>query len=393
MNIKDNPYVSSVARVIEGSKTRFYSEYASKFADSISFAIGEPDFTTPQHIIEVAAQKLREGYTHYAPNPGIPELRAAIAEKYNKLFPKQHFTWENVVVTSGTQEANLLAMMMLFDPGDAVIVPAPCYISYIPQCQIMHVDLIQVRTLEENGYELDPEALEAAITPKVKAILINSPCNPTGTVLSRKTLEAIVDVARRHRIAIISDETYFEIVYEKYTSILDVMEMDESLIYCGGFSKSYAMTGWRLGYAIATKEMALALRQFHENNASCSNTALQYGAIEAIEHGDADVEYMRGRYLERRDLICGLLDKIDGLSYVKPKGAFYVYINIERTGMSSIEFTEKLLNEYHVVVAPGTAFGPEGEGHIRLSYATSEEKIKEGLARISAFVASLDLKK
>lgn len=260
---------------------------------------------------------------------------------------------------------------------------------YIPQLQILHVKPNYVLTREEEGYTLKAEALEAAITPKTKAILLNSPCNPTGTVLGKKALEEIVEIARKHKIGIISDETYSEIVYEPFTSILDVMEMDDSLIYCSGFSKSYAMTGWRLGYAIATKEMALAIRQLHENNASCSNVALQYGAIEAIENGADDVEMMRREYEKRRNVICSMLNEIDGLSFAVPKGAFYVFVNIKSTGLSSIEFVEQLLEKYHTVVAPGTTFGEAGEGYIRLSYATSEENIRAGMKRIADFVKSL----
>ena len=389
MNIGENPYVSDVASHIKGSRTRYYTELAAEYDDAISFAIGEPDFTTPQHIIDVAAQKLIEGETHYAPNPGIYVLRQAIADEYNRRYPMQHFTGDNVVITSGTQEANLLAMMMYFNPGDEVIVSAPTYISYIPQLRMVHVKPNFVRTDEQHGYELQADAVEAAITKKTKAILLNSPCNPTGTVLSKNTLLDLIDIARRYEIGIISDETYSDIVYEPFTSILDLMEMDEHLIYCSGFSKSYAMTGWRLGYAIATKEMALAIRYLHENNSSCSNTALQYGALEAIRNGAEDVERMRLEYKKRRDLICHMLEKIDQFSFVVPKGAFYVWVDIRKTGMSSIEFTEKLLEQTHTVVAPGIAFGDAGEGFIRLSYATSETKIREGMNRIISFVNSL----
>lgn len=389
MNIKENPFVSDIAKSIEGSKTRYYSELSAKYSDAISFAIGEPDFVTPEHIIRVAAQKLLDGETHYAPNPGIYPLRQAIADHYNRKHGIQSFTGDNVVVTSGTQEANLLAMMMFFNPGDEVVLPTPNYISYTPQLRMMHVKPNYVLTKPEEGYEIKPSALRAAITDRTKAILINSPCNPTGALISRGSLEAIVGIAREYGIGIISDETYSDLVYAPYTSILDVMPMDEHLIYCSGFSKSYAMTGWRLGYAIATKEMALAIRQLHENNASCSNTALQYGAIEALEHGANDVQYMRNAYETRRNLICSLLDQIDGLSYVLPQGAFYVFVDIRSTGLKSLEFVEQLLEQQHTVVAPGTAFGAAGEGFIRLSYATSEEKIRAGMKRIADFIASL----
>lgn len=389
MNIQENPYVSDLAKRIKGSKTRYYSELAAKFDDAVSFAVGEPDFTTPRHIINAAAQKLLEGETHYAPNPGIRALREAIAEHYNRKHANQRLTGDNVVVTSGTQEANLLAMMMFLGPGDEVAVPAPHYLSYLSQLQIVRAKPNCVQTSEADGYALHPDALEAAITPRTRAILINSPCNPTGAVLSRAELEAVCRAARAHKIGIISDETYSDLVYTPFTSILDVTEPDSRLIYCSGFSKSYAMTGWRLGYAIASEEMALAIRHLHENNASCSNVALQYGAVEALAHGAADVERMRGEYEKRRDLICGLLDEIDGLRYVLPKGAFYVFVNIRKTGLGSVEFAERLLEQFHTVVAPGTAFGAAGEGYIRLSYATSEENIRAGMGRIADFVASV----
>ncbi|MCI8505689.1 MAG: pyridoxal phosphate-dependent aminotransferase [Lachnospiraceae bacterium] len=389
MKITENPYVSNVAKVIQGSKTRYLTELASQYGDAISFAVGEPDFTTPGHIIEAAAKKLLEGETHYAPNPGIYELRQAIAEEYNQKHPKQRLGAANVVVTNGTQEANLLAMMAVLNPGDEVLVPTPNYISYIPQLLMLHVKAVFVETYAENGYEITAEAIEGAVTPRTRAVMLNSPCNPTGTVLSRGTLEKVIAVAKRHKLAILSDETYSEIVYEPFTSILDVMELDESLFYCSGFSKSYAMTGWRLGYTITTEETALAIRYLHENSTSCSNTALQYGALEAVRNGAEDVEYMRRKYEDRRNLICSLLDEIRPLSYVLPKGAFYVWVDIRKTGLSSMDFADRLLKETHTVIAPGTAFGEAGEGFIRLSYATSEEKIEEGLKRIGNFVKTL----
>lgn len=387
--MKDSKIISEAARVVEGSKTRYYTEIASHFEDSISFAIGEPDFITPQHIIEAAVQKLEAGETHYAPNPGIPELRDAIAEKYRKQFPQQNVQRENVIVTSGTQEANYLAMMTYLNPGDEIIIPEPCYISYIPQFKMLHAKPVYILSEESSGYDICASDIESAITEKTKAILLNTPCNPTGTVLSEKTLRAIVETARAHHIGIICDETYSDIVYEPFVSILDVAQIDDDIIYCSGFSKSYAMTGWRLGYAISTKDIATRMRNLHESIVSCSATALQYGAVEAIKNGADDIEMMRSEYEKRRNLICELLNEIKGVNYVLPKGAFYVFVNIKNTGLTSAEFTERLLYETHTVVAPGDIFGEAGEGYIRLSYATSPEKIKEGMKRLKKFIESL----
>lgn len=389
MNINDNPYASHLGKAIIGSEIRAMFERACKMRDVVSFAIGEPDFVTPPHIINAAVEKLLAGETHYAPNSGIDPLREAIARKYSKITGKK-ITAENVIVTSGTMESLLISMQTLLNPGDELLVPTPHFAAYDGHFQIAGIKPVFVTTYEEDEYQLSLEDMEAAITPKTRAILSNTPRNPTGSVFSRKTLEGIIRIAKKHKLAIISDEVYSGIVYdEPHNCILNLMDLDESVILCNSFSKSYAMTGWRIGFTISTPEVAVSLRRIHEYGSSSSNVALQYGATEAIEKGDDDIEAMRVEYQARRDLVCKRINSIDGLSCITPKGAFYIFMNIKGTGLSSREFADRLLDENRVVVVPGTAFGAAGEGYVRLSYATSIGNLIKGMDRMAAFVASL----
>ena len=390
MNNLDNPMVSDLCKTIVGSEIRAMFEKAGTMDDVVSFAIGEPDFITPQHIIDVAVEKLEGGATHYAPNPGIPELRQAIAHHNSGHTYSPNLTWENVVVTAGAMEAILVSMQALLNPGDEILVPTPHFPAYTGQFQIANVKPIYVPTHEDAAYQIDLDLMERLITPKCKTILINSPRNPTGSVLNRDTMQGLAELARKHHLSVISDEIYGSIIYdEPHNCILDFMDLEENVILCNGFSKAYAMTGWRLGYTISTPEIAVSIRRIHEYGSSCSNIAFQYAAVEALDNGADDVERMRKEYQSRRDLMYKLINQTKGVSCIVPKGAFYIFMSIKGTGLTSREFADRLLDEQHAVVVPGTAFGPEGEGYVRLSYAADEKTLREGMRRIAAFTESL----
>lgn len=388
MDNQQNPMVSNLCRTIIGSEIRVMFERADTMENVISFAIGEPDFTTPKHIIDVAVGKLSGGATHYAPNPGIPELRSAVAGAYSGYG--KPLTGKHVVITNGAMESVLIAIQALLDPGDEILVPTPHFVAYNGQFQVAGVHPVFVPTYETDAYQIDLDRMEQLISPRCKTVLINTPRNPTGSVFNRETMQGIVDIARRHRLSVISDEIYSDIVYdEPHNCILDFMDLEENVILCSGFSKSYAMTGWRIGYTVSTPEIAVSLRRIHEYGSSSTNVALQYGAVEALRHGAGDVAAMRQEYQRRRDLMVRLINEIDGLSCITPKGAFYIFMNIRDTGLTSRAFADRLLDEYHTIVVPGTAFGDEGEGYVRLSYAANEETLKAGMARIAQFIASL----
>lgn len=388
MDTKKEAAVSRLAREIQGSEIRVMVEKAAGMDHVISFAIGEPDFDTPSHIVEAAVEKLRAGETHYAPNPGIPQLRSAIAETYVKYDGS--IKGNNVVVSNGAQEAVLLALQALVDPGREVLVPTPHFVAYDVQYKVAGIHPVYVPTHEKDDYQLDIDLLEHLITPNCQAIMINSPRNPTGSVFNDDTLKGIADVARRHGLSVLSDEVYSDIIFdEPHHCILEYMGLEENAVVCSGFSKSFAMTGWRLGYTVSSTELAVAMRRIHEAGSSSTNVAFQYAAIEALKNGAGDTEAMRREYQRRRDIMYRLINGIDGLSCIMPQGAFYFFVNITGTGLTSRQFADRLLEAEHTIVVPGTAFGPAGEGYVRLSYAADEETLRSGMARIAHFVKSL----
>lgn len=388
MDTKKEAAVSRLAREIQGSEIRVMVEKAAGMDHVISFAIGEPDFDTPSHIVEAAVEKLRAGETHYAPNPGIPQLRSAIAETYAKYDGS--IKGNNVVVSNGAQEAVLLALQALVDPGREVLVPTPHFVAYDVQYKVAGIHPVYVPTHEKDDYQLDIDLLEHLITPNCQAIMINSPRNPTGSVFNDDTLKGIADVARRHGLSVLSDEVYSDIIFdEPHHCILEYMGLEENAVVCSGFSKSFAMTGWRLGYTVSSTELAVAMRRIHEAGSSSTNVAFQYAAIEALKNGAGDTEAMRREYQRRRDIMYRLINGIDGLSCIMPQGAFYFFVNITGTGLTSRQFADRLLEAEHTIVVPGTAFGPAGEGYVRLSYAADEETLRSGMARIAHFVKSL----
>ena len=364
---------------------------ASQMEDVISFALGEPDFDTPQNIVNAGMEALAAGKTHYAPNKGIYELRKAISDDY--LRRNMHYDCEEeVMVTSGGIEALFLVMSAVLNPGDEVIISNPYWSNHIEQIKYHDAVPVQVPVYEKDGFMFDPENLRRAITDKTKLLLLNSPSNPTGGVAGRKTLEAIAEIAIEEDILVISDDAYEKLVYsdEPLCHIASLPGMKERTFITNTFSKTYAMTGWRVGYACGPAEVIRTMVKLQENVVSCINTFAQYGAAEALNGSQQSVRDMVECYKRRRKLLIDGLNAIDRISCIEPMGAFYAFANISGTGLSSVEFADRLLDSKGVVVVPGSGFGSAGEGFIRVSYATSEEKIREGLRRIKAFVDELE---
>lgn len=378
-------------RTLKGSAIRRMVGKSYGMDNVISFALGEPDFVTPPHIIDAAIKALKEGKTFYTPNAGIPALRDAIADSYVKRG--MSYTRDNVIITVGGTEALLLSALTLFDEGDEVIVSNPYWANYVGLATEMYATPVLVDVDEKNDFIFDPEELEKAITPKTKAIMMNFPSNPTGALATRENLEAIAKIAVAHDLYVITDEMYHRLLYtdDAFVSLAEMPGMKERAVIVDGFSKTYAMTGWRIGYAVGNKDVIAGMIKMQESAVSCVFEPVQLAALAAITGDQQPVADMLKKYKERRALILnGLNTMMDGkITCREPLGAFYVFPNITKTGLSSEEFCNRLLEEQHVVAVPGTGFGSNGEGFVRLSYATSEEKIREGLLRIQSFIRSL----
>jgi len=353
----------------------------------ISLGVGEPDFTTPWHIREAAIYSLEKGYTMYTSNLGMPELRQELSRYLKNNYNLDYDLDSELLITVGVSEGLDLTMRAILNPGDEVIMPDPCYVSYSPCCILAGGIPIMVPTNQENNFEISPTDIEARVTSKTRAILIGYPANPTGAVISRKKLTQIAEVARRHQLLVISDEIYAKLVYGvEHTCFATLPEMKENTIFLGGFSKAYAMTGWRIGYAAANREIISAMTKIHQYTIMSAPTMGQVAAIEALKSGEDSAAEMVEDYNRRRLVIVKGLNNI-GLPCFEPKGAFYAFPSISSTGMTSEEFAERLLIEEKVAVVPGTAFGQYGEGYVRCCYATSLADIEEALSRMKRFVA------
>lgn len=383
--------VSKIAQEIQGSTIRKMFNMASNMTDTVSFALGEPDFTTSKNIIDAACRAYQEGLTHYTLNAGILPLRQAIAKKLKRKNNVDIDPETEIMVTAGGMEALMLVMMVALNPGDEVIVSDPFWTNHPSQVLMCGATPRFVKVYEEDGFVYNPDNVRKAINKNTKAILINSPANPTGGVASREILEELARIATEHDLLVITDEVYQHLIYddEEFVSIASFPGMKERSVIIDSFSKAYAMTGWRIGYAAGCREILKNMIKLHENVVSCINTSSQYGAIEAIEGPQDYLKFMLDKYSIRRKLIVEGINSIEKLSCIKPKGAFYAFPNITRTGLSSEEFAVELLKKTGVVTVPGSGFGEAGEGFIRISYATSEENIKEGLKRIKGFVEGL----
>ena len=383
-------FVSEKSKGMPRSVIREMFAMQTGLEDVVSFALGEPDFTTPKHIIDAKIASFQRGETHYTPNTGIPALRKAVSETYAKRGLS--YRPEEILIGAGGVSVLNLACGAILDVGDEVLIPDPGWPNYRGMILQWGAVPVPVAVREEDGFMYTAEALRRAITKKTKAIIINSPSNPTGGVASAETLGQIADLVKEQDLYVISDEIYHELVWsgEPYTSIAQFPGMKERTVVMDGFSKQYAMTGFRLGWGAAPQEVIVTMTKLLENMLSSVNEGVQWGGVAALTGDQSCVEEMKRVYLRRRELMVNGLNSIDKISCLMPRGAFYAFANISRTGLSSREFAVRLLQEKHTVVVPGTGFGQAGEGFIRLSYATSEEKILEGLKRMGEFVKSLE---
>lgn len=374
---------------IKPSGIRKFFDLLGDRKDVISLTVGEPDFMTPYHIRAVGIESLERGRTYYTSNDGIMELRQEICNYLNRRFGLTYNPKREVIVTVGGSEAIDLGVRALVEPGDEVIIPQPAFVCYGPIVELAHGVPVYIETKPEDDFKLTPEALKAAITPKTKLLILPFPNNPTGAILNREELVQIAEVIRGTNIMVLSDEIYAELSYGfKHTPIASIDGMWERTITVSGFSKSYAMTGWRLGYLCAPHELVEQMHKIHQYAIMCAPTTSQLAAIEALKHGDADIEMMRDEYNRRRKYIIDGLRKI-GISCFEAKGAFYVFPHIGEFGLTSDEFCQRLLDEKGVAIVPGNAFGDCGEGYARISYAYSVDHITKALEKMGEFVSEL----
>lgn len=382
-------FVSEKSKKTPRSVIREMFAMQTGLEDVVSFALGEPDFTSPKHIIDATVASFQRGETHYTPNAGIPALREAVARSYQERG--LDYKPEEILIGSGAISVLCLACTAILDIGDEVLLPDPGWANYNGLITQVGAVPVPVRVKEANGFMYDVEDLRAAITPKTKMILINSPSNPTGGVASAENLRQIADLVKEKDLYVLTDEIYHELLWsdEPYTSIASFPGMKERTLIVDGFSKKYAMTGFRLGYGAGPEEVIATMTKLLENVLSSVNEGIQWGGVAALTGDQSPVEEMKEQYRRRRQIIVEGLNAIDRISCLAPMGAFYAFPNISQTGLSSRDFAIRLLKEKHTVVVPGTGFGEGGEGFVRISYATSEENIREGLKRIAEFVASL----
>ncbi|MGC9335132.1 MAG: aminotransferase class I/II-fold pyridoxal phosphate-dependent enzyme [Anaerolineae bacterium] len=378
-------FVAEKIQAIPPSGIRRFFDIAATMDDVISLGIGEPDFETPRAIIRAGIHSLESGETHYTSNSGIAELRVALSQHLERLYGVHYNPDTELLITVGVSEALYVTLAATVDHGDEVLVPEPCFVSYNPEVLLAGGLPVNIATYVENDFQLLASQVEAAITPRTKALLIGYPNNPTGAVMSRERLQELARLAEAHDLLVISDEIYDRLVYGvEHTCFPTLPGMRDRTILLGGFSKSYAMTGWRIGYAAAPAEILAAMRKVHQYTIMSAPTTAQFAALEALQHGEDAVLDMRARYDRRRRLIVDGLNSI-GLACFDPRGAFYAFPSIAITGMSDTEFSERLLQEERVACVPGSAFGASGAGHVRCSYATAYDQIEQALERMARF--------
>lgn len=381
-------YLSKTVEEMKPSGIRRFFDLASGMEGVISLGVGEPDFVTSWHVREAAIQSLEQGYTSYTANAGLLELREEISAYLYNQFGVKYSPKSEIIVTVGGSEAIDISLRAIIDPGDEVIVVEPCFVSYAPLVSLAGGKRVIVEARKENDFKVTAADLEKAVTSRTKAILICSPNNPTGTMLLQQELEEVAHIAQKYDLLVLSDEIYAELSYdEKFVSMAAIEGMRERTILLSGFSKGFAMTGWRLGYVCAPEEILQAMLKIHQYAMMCASTMAQYAAIEALKNGRDDVEEMKRSY-HRRNYFVQSLNEI-GLDCHIPGGAFYAFPSITKTGLTSDQFAERLLFEEKVAVVPGNVFGESGEGHVRCSYASSMEQLKESIKRIKRFIEKL----
>lgn len=389
-----NPLSKTITE-IQPSGIRKFFDIVSEMEDAISLGVGEPDFDTPWHIRDEGIYSLEKGKTFYTSNAGLKELKIEIAKFLNRKYDLDYDYNGEMFVTVGGSEAIDVALRAMLDPGDEVIIPQPSYVSYVPCTVLANGTPVSLELKAENEFRLTADELKAAITPKSKILIMPFPNNPTGAIMERKDLEAIAEVVIENDLFVLSDEIYSELTYlenEGHVSIASLPGMKERTILINGFSKSHAMTGWRLGYACGPREVIKQMLKIHQFAIMCAPTTSQYAAVEALKNGDADVEMMREQYNQRRRYLLHRFKEM-GLDCFEPFGAFYAFPCIKEFGMTSDEFANQLLKSKKVAVVPGTAFGASGEGFVRISYAYSIDNLRIALDRIEKFITELREKK
>jgi len=381
-------FLAERVRRMPPSGIRRFFDMLAEMKDVISLTIGEPDFTTPEPFSRAAIRSLEAGETHYTANGGMIELRERIAANLEARYAVRYEPRTELVVTVGASEAVDITLRAILDPGDEVIYHEPSFVSYAPCVTLAGGTPIAIATTEATDFQLTAEMIEPRITPRTKAIFLGYPNNPTGAVLDRAQLTEIGELARRHDLLVVADEIYDRLVYggHRHTAISSIPGLWERSVLIGGFSKSYAMTGWRIGYAAAPAELMTGIAKVHQYAIMCAPTQAQFAAIEALDSGEPFVEAMLAEYDRRRTYIVRRFNEI-GLRCFEPRGAFYCFPNVTSTGLDETAFAERLLEEERVGVVPGTAFGPSGAGHVRVCYATAYEQIVEAMDRIERFVA------
>ncbi len=380
---------SKLVNGIQPSGIRKFFDLASSMDNIISLGVGEPDFITPWSVREACISSLERGYTAYTANAGMLELRIEIAKYMKKQFDLFYDPKDEIIVTVGASEALDLALRAIVDPGDEVIVVEPTFVSYAPLVTLAGGKVVPIGTTVETNFRLMPEQLQATITPRTKAIMLSFPNNPTGSTMSLAELQEIAKIVEEHDLLVISDEIYAEMTYDgKHASIAAISEMRERTIIISGFSKAFAMTGWRLGFVTAPPDITSAMLKIHQYTMMCASTMAQHAAIEALQNGMDDVVKMVQSYKQRRNFMVKSFAEI-GLPCHVPGGAFYVFPSIKNTGLTSDQFAEQLLLSERVAVVPGHVFGSGGEGHIRCSYATSLDNLREAVTRIHRFIEKL----
>lgn len=378
--------INQIIRGLKPSGIRKFFDIAATRKNVVSLGVGEPDFITPWHIREAAIYAIEKGRTFYTGNKGLPVLRQGICAYYKRRFNVQYDPEENCIVTVGGSEAIDIVMRTILKPGDEVILPTPAYVAYRAIIEMAEGKVVEVEMKEEEKFRLTPEALKKVITDKTKAVILNFPGNPTGGVMSREDYARIVPILKEHGIFAVTDEIYAELTYEgKHCSIAEFSEIKDQTIVINGFSKAYSMTGYRVGYILAHKDLIEMMLKIHQYTIMCATTSSQFAAIEAINNGDHDIAVMAESFRQRRNYIVKELNRI-GLKTHMPAGAFYVFPSIKVTGLSSEQFCEQLLDKQNLALVPGNAFGDAGEGYVRISYAYSLDEIKTAISRLERFL-------
>ena len=388
-NFNPESFINEKIAKMPPSGIRKFFDAASNMKDCISLGVGEPDFQTPWHIRDAGIYSLERGKSHYTANAGLIELREEICNYLARKF-SLNYSANEVLVTVGGSEAVDVALRALINYGDEVLIPEPSFVCYKPCTEMAGGIAVPIETKAENSFKLTKEDILSHITDKTKLIILSYPNNPTGAIMTKEELAELVPVIKENNIMVISDEIYAELTYEgKHTSIASFPDMKDRVIVINGFSKAYAMTGWRLGYAVGNEKIIKVMTKIHQYAIMCAPTLSQFAAIEALKNGDKSIEAMTNEYNYRRKIIVDGFNKL-GLTCFNPQGAFYIFPSVKSTGMTSAEFCQKLLEEKRVALVPGTAFGDCGEGYLRVSYAYSIELINEALLRIEKFMKDIN---